>query len=138
MFVLNLCIVYIGAKYPIPVIGALSFLVIAIPLFIYRRTIWRCIRRQNDPNNERQALNPGNIRNDYAANDNIDGADLRIQPHSSSENRTWARNNSNSARDNYSRGHNRSHNTDLQCQKDFHGFKRDKSPTQFDRFVVYF
>ena len=60
-------------KYSVPVIIALSFLVIAIPLFIYRRTIWRCIRRQNDPNNERQALIPENIRNDYAANHIIEG-----------------------------------------------------------------
>ena len=69
---------------------ALSFLVIAIPLFIYRRTIWRCIRRQNDPNNERQALLPENIRNDYAANHIIEGDDLPIQPHDSSENRNAA------------------------------------------------
>ena len=61
------------STYFILAIAGLSFLVIAIPLFIYRRKIWRCIRRQNDPNNEREALNPENIGNGYAANHIIEG-----------------------------------------------------------------
>lgn len=78
-------------KYCIPVIAALSFLVIAIPLFIYRRTIWRCIRRQNDPNNELQVLLPeNNIRNRNAYNHINEGDDLPIQHHDSSENRDAA------------------------------------------------
>ena len=100
-------------KYPIPVICALSFLVIAIPLFIYRGKIWQFIRRQNDANNERQALNPGNIRNDFAADHNIDGLDSQIHPHSSTENHNSASNISNSDIDGYNRGRNRSQNTDL-------------------------
>ena len=104
-------------KYSIPVIIALSFLVIAIPLFIYRRTICRCIRRQNDPNNERQALIPENIRNDYAANHIIEGDDLPIQPHDSSENRNAANSNysnfSRSARINNREQNHRSQNPDV-------------------------
>ena len=104
-------------KYSIPVITALSFLVIAIPLFIYRRTVWQCIRRQNDPNNERQALNPENIRNDYAANHIIEGDDLPIQPHDSSENRNAANSNysnfSSSARINNREQNHRSQNPDV-------------------------
>ena len=61
------------SKYFIPVITVLSVFVVALILFINREKILRRIRRQNDPNNERQALNAEVIGNDYAANHIIEG-----------------------------------------------------------------
>ena len=54
-------------EYVIPM-GALAFLVIAVPLFIYRNRICHCARRENDQENEREPLNHGNDRAEYAAN----------------------------------------------------------------------
>ena len=56
------------AKFHMPLIYTLAGVVVVLILFNFRKKIWRCFRRQNEPNNERQALNQEIIRNDYAAN----------------------------------------------------------------------
>ena len=57
----------------IPVTVVLLVLVVAIILCTNREKIWRRIRRQNERNDERQALNPEIIGNGYAANQIIEG-----------------------------------------------------------------
>ena len=61
------------SKYFPPVTAVLSVFVVALILITFREKIWRCIRRQNEPNDERQALNPEIIGNRYAANHIIEG-----------------------------------------------------------------
>lgn len=103
-------------EYILP-ICAVSFLVIASSLFIYIKRNWRCVRRENGHDNERQPLNRGNIRVEYAANHLNEPAERRgpdnsqnePQP-SSASNRS--RNNIPVANnDNFNSGSNRHHST---------------------------
>ena len=47
--------------------------VVGFIVFIKREKMWRRIRRQNEPNDEREALNREIIGNGYAANHIIEG-----------------------------------------------------------------